>query len=503
MTAKMTDATLELLQAKFSQKTLEIAAPFIEKFSAIGVVDLPTLTDFLILLELYLEGTPPYIEADKIRALNNEDSHIVLFESTAAHRASGQNLLDRLTVVKLNGGLGTSMGCHGAKSAILINKTQTFLGAIAHQLESLGSRYGVSLPLWLLNSFYTQSDTAKLLAGFAYHELIQHQFPRLDIRNPQRPVPLLVKEEPKAEWYPPGHGDIYTIFSKFDWIETQLREGKAFCFISNADNLGATVDTGILGYMQEAELDFVMETTPKTKADIKGGSVIEEGDGHLALLEIAQVDPQDPGAISAFQNLPIFNTNNIWIRLTALQKILSEGLRPTLIQNRKTVHGVPVLQLEHAMGAAISAFERSATIVVPRTRFIPVKTTADLWVLRSDIYLKSENGFVSPNPKRDPALGVPLVQLSAEFHTVSELERRIDPDTSLLAVNVLIISGDVCIEKNVGLRDRIEIKVEQGCQLTIAPGTTLENATIQVPGTLPHGLKLVQNQPNQFVLTNA
>ena len=45
-----------------------------------------------------------------------------------------------------------------------------------------------------------------------------------------------------------------------------------------------------------------------------------------------------------------------------------------------------MLQLETAMGAAIECFERAAAILIPRSRFAPVKTTADLLALMSDAY---------------------------------------------------------------------------------------------------------------------
>ena len=66
-------------------------------------------------------------------------------------------------------------------------------------------------------------------------------------------------------------------------------------------------------------------------------------------------------------------------------------LKLPLIMNKKTVNprdsgSTPVFQLETAMGSAIGCFDDAGAIVVPRSRFAPVKTTNDLFVLRSDAY---------------------------------------------------------------------------------------------------------------------
>lgn len=48
-----------------------------------------------------------------------------------------KELLDKLIVVKLNGGLGTSMGCHGPKSVIVVRNGLTFLDLTVQQIEVL------------------------------------------------------------------------------------------------------------------------------------------------------------------------------------------------------------------------------------------------------------------------------------------------------------------------------------------------------------------------------
>ena len=49
-----------------------------------------------------------------------------------------------------------------------------------------------------------------------------------------------------------------------------------------------SVDENILQHMIDTQAEFLMEVTDKTKADVKGGTLIDY-DGSIRLLEIAQV----------------------------------------------------------------------------------------------------------------------------------------------------------------------------------------------------------------------
>jgi len=97
-----------------------------------------------------------------------------------------------------------------------------------------------------------------------------------------------------------------------------LAEGRDYCFISNVDNLGATVNLNILNNLINPEEGegpaFVMEVTDKTKADVKGGTLIRYAD-HLRLLEIAQVPKEHLEDFKSVKTFKIFNTNNLWISL--------------------------------------------------------------------------------------------------------------------------------------------------------------------------------------------
>jgi UDP-N-acetylglucosamine pyrophosphorylase len=46
------------------------------------------------------------------------------------------------------------------------------------------------------------------------------------------------------EWCPPGHGDLYTALYGSGKLDELLADGVKYMFVSNSDNLGATLDLG-------------------------------------------------------------------------------------------------------------------------------------------------------------------------------------------------------------------------------------------------------------------
>lgn len=323
------------------------------------------------------------------------------------------SLLDKLCVIKLNGGLGTGMGLEKAKSLITVKEGLNFLDFIARQILQLRADHGTRGPRFLLmDSFSTSADTLEFLAR--YPDLAQNG--PLDFLQNKVPKLLAGTLEPVAwsadsslEWCPPGHGDLYASLSGSGLLEKLAGEGIEFLFVSNSDNLGATADLGLLGYFASSGLSFLMEVAERTPSDRKGGHLASRrSDQRLVLREVAQCPDEDR---EAFQNIKahrFFNTNNLWLRVSDLCAALEEhgGALPLpLIRNFKTVDprdaaSPKVLQLESAMGAAIECFPRAGAVLVPRTRFAPVKTTSDLLALRSDAYVVTPDQRLELAPER-------------------------------------------------------------------------------------------------------
>lgn len=318
------------------------------------------------------------------------------FEEIAGKSAADGALLSQAVVIKLNGGLGTSMGLERAKSLLRLKDDLTFLDFIAKQILYLREKHHSPLRFLLMNSFSTSRDTLEFLKKYpalgesSRLELMQNAVPKVDAATLR---PVVWPKNPELEWCPPGHGDLYPSLLGSGWLDRLLADGVKYMFVSNSDNLGASLDLNLLGWFAASNQAFLMEVCERTPSDRKGGHLAQQN-GRLLLRESAQCPEEDMPAFQDIQRHRFFNTNNLWVRLDELKKLLDAngGFIPLpVIRNGKTVdprdkNSPKVFQLETAMGAAIECFDRAGAIVVPRTRFAPVKTTSDLLALRSDAY---------------------------------------------------------------------------------------------------------------------
>jgi UTP--glucose-1-phosphate uridylyltransferase len=377
-------------------------------------------------------------------------------------RDGSESRLNKLLVLKLNGGLGTSMGLSKAKSLLRVKQNLTFLDIIALQILELRKSSGKNTPLMFMNSFNTQADTLEKLA--VYRELavddlpldfLQNKFPKIK----QADLSPLNSNDEKQNWNPPGHGEIYTVLQVSGILELLLKKGYEYAFISNSDNLGAVVDNRILNFMAASGTPFLMEVCERTEMDKKGGHLAETLAGQLLLREVAQCPADEIDSFQDIRKYKYFNTNNLWINLQLLQAKLEEVeniLTLPLILNKKAVDGVMVYQIESAMGAAISSFEGSKALVVDRSRFIPVKKTNDLLAVWSDSYrLTSRYHLVLENTHKCS----PNINLDEEYYkTIDQLEERIVSVPSLKECRELSVKGNIYFGDNVIVKGNIVIQ---------------------------------------------
>ncbi len=382
--------------------------------------------------------------------------------------AMGREALDRAVIIKVNGGLGTGMGLARAKSLLEVKDGLSFLDITAQQVLELRRREGARLPLVLMNSFRTRGDSLAALERYedlpadVPPDFLQNQIPKIVADDLQ---PVSWPADPSLEWCPPGHGDVYTSLVTSGMLGELRERGYLYAFISNADNLGAVLEPRILAWMAAEEIPFVSEQSDRTEADRKGGHLAQTRDGRLVLRETAQTSAEDRGAFEDIGRHRFFNTNNLWVDLRALERVLESRdgvLGLPMIRNAKTVdpsdHASPaVYQLETAMGAAIGVFEGARAVLVPRGRFAPVKTTDDLLGLRSDTYLLDENRQVVVSPER--TRGPLLVDLDPDFYKLLPgfEERFPDGPPSLVDCDRLRVRGDVEFGRGVVARGRVEI----------------------------------------------
>lgn len=390
--------------------------------------------------------------------------------------------LSKLAVLKLNGGLGTSMGCVGPKSVIEVREGNTFLDLSVRQIEYLNRKYDSDVPLLLMNSFNTDSDTEHLIKKYSENRIRirsfnQSRYPRV-YKDSLLPVPQDYKEELNA-WYPPGHGDLFEALYVSGELDVLLAEGREVLFVSNGDNLGATVDLKILNHMLKTDSDYIMELTKKTRADVKGGTLINY-EGQVRLLEVAQVPREHIDEFKNIRKFTNFNTNNLWINLRAIKRLVeSSALTMEIIPNKKTItrngNEIDVLQLETACGAAIRHFNSAHGVVVPRSRFLPVKTCSDLLLVKSDLFYL-EHGTLKLDPSRFGPN--PLIKLGPHFKKVSAFNAHILQIPKIVELDHLTITGNVYLGKNVTLKGTVIIVCSDGQRIDIPNGSILENVVI-------------------------
>lgn len=382
--------------------------------------------------------------------------------------SAGREALARTVVIKLNGGLGTSMGLTRAKSLLPAKGGETFLDLICRQVLRMRDSCGVDLPLVLMNSFRTREDSLPVLArhglsgGALPSDFLQHKVPKVMASDLS---PAVWPGNPDHEWCPPGHGDLYTALLTTGLLQAMLDRGLEYAFVSNSDNLGAVVDPAILGHFARERLPLLMEVCDRTEADRKGGHLARRTDGALVLREVAQTPPGDVAAFQDVRRHRYFNTNTLWLHLPSLRDALvaRDGfLGLPLIVNAKPLDPTDetsprIYQLETAMGAAISVFEGAAALRVPRERFIPVKTTNDLLALWSDLYVLDGDVRLHPAPGRSVADLV--IDLDPRFYRrVDQLQARFPRGApALRECRRLTVRGDVVFGADCACRGEVTL----------------------------------------------
>ena len=457
----------------------------LEKMRAEGVPDV-ALRTFAHYYERLSAGEAGVLRESEIEPVDElPDADALPVDDEGAKAALGKTV-----VIKLNGGLGTSMGMTEPKSLLAVKDGLTFLDITVRQILDLRARTGARLPLVLMNSFATRE--ASLAALEHYEELpvegvpadfVQSKVPKLDAADL---TPARWPADPGMEWAPPGHGDLYPSLVSSGMLDALLGAGYRYAFVANVDNLGAVMEPRILAWFQRERMPFLMEVADRTAADRKGGHLARRAGGggsRLVLREIAQTPDEDVDAFQDTARHRFFNTNTLWIDLRALADVLDERggvLGLPMIVNRKTVDpgdpsSTPVIQLESAMGAAIDVFEGARGVRVPRERFAPVKTTDDLLALRSDAYELDDGGPIALADGRSSA---PLVQLDPKyFKLVRDFDARFaQGPPSLVQAERLTVRGDVAFGAGVVVRGAATVEHDGDGQRRIADGTVLGDA---------------------------
>lgn len=434
------------------------------------------IKNFLRMLKQIESGNTGEIREKDIESI----MHLTRYDDIAKYEVIGLKNIQKLAFAKPVGGLGTSMGLNKAKCLIEVKNGLNFLDIIVNHVNALEKKHKIKTPLVLMNSFSTEKDTLKHL----------EKYPNLNVWNfKQFKHPKLLKhnlmptnESPEhLNWNPPGHGDFYPALVDTKTLDNLIDNGYEYIFVSNADNLGAVVDPSILGFIISKKIPFLMEVADRTPADRKGGHLARyKHNKNLLLRESAQCHADDKKHFQDIGKHKFFNTNSLWINLKSLKRLLQKHdfvLPLPLIRNEKNVDpknkdSKKVYQLETAMGAAIELFDGADALVVPKSRFAPVKKTSDLLAMWSDIYklTKDYQLIISKNRKLPP---IDIILDDKYYKMFDDFKERFEHVPSLINCKSLKIQGDVKFGKNVILEGDIKITNDTNKQML------LENTTIK------------------------
>ena len=410
-------------------------------------VSTPAVEVFSRFYELLETGETGIIREDTIDPLTEPPSLCDVDVSNLEAR----DAIGKTVMIKLNGGLGTSMGLDKAKTLLDVREGKNFLDLIVRQVLAARDRYDARLPMLLMNSFRTEADTLAHLAR--YPELPVDGLPLSFMQN-QEPklraddlTPVEWPDDPSMEWCPPGHGDLYPALEGSGVLDKLLAQGFRYACVSNGDNLGAVPNATVAGWFAKSGAPYAAEVCRRTVNDKKGGHLaIRKADRQLILRDTAQTAPEEMVYFTDEHRHPYFHTNNLWFDLVRLRELLTARnsvLGLPLIRNEKTVDpsdpsSIKVIQVESAMGAAVEVFEGATAICVGRDRFLPVKTTNELLLLRSDVYeLNAEGRLVARTDK------APEVDLDGRFYKlVDDFTGRIPHAPSLRRATSLKVRGD-------------------------------------------------------------
>jgi UTP--glucose-1-phosphate uridylyltransferase len=178
--------------------------------------------------------------------------------------------------------------------------------------------------------------------------------------------------------YAPGHGDLPDSLKRSGLLAAHVAAGGQYVWITNVDNLGATLDDALLGAFARSGKELMVEVTDKVGSD-RGGIPVHTG-GRLQVLEEFRL-PKDFDA----SQVRVFNTNTFLVDAHALDAL---SLDWTFFEVQKKVDGKPAVQFERLLQELTAALD-TAYVRVPRegaeARFLPVKDPDELERRRPEI----------------------------------------------------------------------------------------------------------------------
>lgn len=295
-------------------------------------------------------------------------------------RALGQAALERgeLAFCTMAGGMATRMG--GIVKALAeVAPGHTFLSMRLAENKTASERAGRPVPLWLMTSDATHDDLEAALKKANAPSHVKLFMQNLSLRlHPNGE--LFTTEDNEPSTHATGHGDLIDALRRAGLLADFVDNGGKYVWITNVDNLGASIDDAILGFFVDEAgkgVDVLCEVCPK--AGDKGGIPVH-AEGKVQVLEEFRLpEGFDPATVH------VFNTNTFLVKA---EPIARAPLSWTYFEVEKKVDGKPAIQFERLV-QEITSHLPTIFLEVPRdgisSRFLPVKDHDELARRRDDI----------------------------------------------------------------------------------------------------------------------
>jgi UTP--glucose-1-phosphate uridylyltransferase len=273
----------------------------------------------------------------------------------------------KVGAVVLAGGMATRFG-GVVKAAVEAVDGHSFLDLKLRDLRALGGR----VPAYLMTSFATDDEVAKLGAPLGARTFPQFVSLRLTPDGE-----LFLEDDGRPSAYAPGHGDLTFALRRAGLLAEFIDGGGELLYMSNVDNLGATLDPAVIGFHLESGAAITAEVVDKLPGD-KGGAPARV-DGTLCIVEAFRF-PSDFDQ----DRIGVFNTNSFVLDA----RRLGEDFALTWFAVNKKVDGRDAVQFERLVGE-LTSFLPTAFLRVERSgedgRFQPVKDPDELEARRPEI----------------------------------------------------------------------------------------------------------------------
>lgn len=296
---------------------------------------------------------------------------------TSELRAIGEAAMRRgeLAFCTMAGGMATRMG--GVVKALAeVFGGHTFLAMRLAENRAASALAGHSVPLWLMTSDATDDPIREALAAAKAPPHVAEFMQDLSLRlNPDGS--LFKDDRGRPSVHATGHGDLVDALRRSGLLERFVEAGGRYVWLTNVDNLGASIDPVVLGKLVSSGKDVQCEVCRK---EGDRGGIPVHAEGRLQVLEEFRLPPDFDAA-----RVDVFNTNTFLVRA---EPLLRAPLTWTYFEVEKKVYGRPAIQFERLV-QELTAHLPSSYLEVPRdgaaSRFLPVKDFDELARRRANI----------------------------------------------------------------------------------------------------------------------